>query len=81
MTKKQNTTLELLHEIEMALHRYFQAEEAEIVERVRVRWLKLKEEKRYWHCRCTKFEKRFDRLHDQKSAPSEEGAGDSLDPG
>lgn len=81
LLSKTETTPELLEKIEMVLHRNFDAEAAEWVERVRLRWSKLKEEKRYWHCRCTRFEKRLEKLHDQKDAPSEEGAGDSVDLG
>lgn len=67
-------------EIELALHRHFEADAADYVEILRTRWKKLVEDRRYWVLRAGRFERLCDRMksgRSEKVAPSEEGAGDS----
>jgi len=78
-------TKDLLDQIETVLHRRFDADTADLVETVRDRWLKLRAEKDYWKRRCLRYERAcdraFERLFAKESAPSKDGAGDSVNPG
>lgn len=73
------TTRELLDEIERVLHLQFDADTADLVERVRERWARLAREKSYWKRRCGRYERGLDafaeRYSGKKLPPPKKGRG------
>jgi len=82
---QERTTISLLEQIELALHRHLDAETAELVDTIRERWMGLAREKTYWKCRCGKYENALDRFAERysgkKMPPPAKGAGDSVNLG